>query len=470
MPCRFFAIIADMPVNSFENYPLSWIPPWRRGDAPAPTGPLYLALAAALEADIVSGRLPMGTKLPPQRELADYLDTNFTTLTRAYDLCRAKNLIYGVVGRGTFVAAPGEECRPASGKNLMDLGVVQAFPSAGGEEIVAAAREVLSRDSARTLFSYGNREGAPRHRRAGQMWLARWCINVPVGQVAVFPGVQSALAATLLSVFSVGDTLATDPFTYANLIHLARLAHVRLLPVLGDAQGMDPDELDAAARKHNLRGVFLMPECANPTTLTMDDARRDALTAVCARHNLIVLEDSATLDDAAAGRRTFFSRLPENTVHYAGSTRFLSPGLRVAFVAFPEALGARVLAGLHHTSIKASALDAEIVSELVLSGAAERVLAAKAKRAREANALFDRVFREPSALDDTRLFRTLPLPGTAGRGPEVEQKYRAAGVAVCHSDRFAVSRGSKEAFLRLSLSSAASSAQLAEALTRLSRV
>lgn len=459
-----------MPVNSFENYPLSWIPPWRRNEVPLPKGPLYLALAAALEADIASGRLPPGTKLPPQRELADYLDVNFTTLTRAYDLCRAKNLIYGVVGRGTFVAARGEEpVRPMSAETI-DLGVVQAFPAVGGEEIVAAAREVLSRESARTLFSYGHREGAPRHRRAGQMWLAQRGINVPVGQVAVFPGVQSALAATLLSVFSVGDTLATDPFTYANLIHLARLAHVRLLPIPGDARGMDPEALDEAARGGGLRGVFLMPECANPTTVTLDDARRDEIAAVCARHDLIVLEDSATLDAAAAGRRSLFARLPENTVHYAGSTRFLSPGLRVAFVAFPETLGGRVLAGLHHTSIKASALDAEIVSELILSGAAERVLAAKAGRARAANALFDRVFRRPSVPDDTRLFRMLPLPGTAGRGPEIEQKYRAAGVAVCHSDRFAVSRGAKAAFLRLSLSSAVSPAQLEEAFTRMARV
>ena len=82
-----------MPVNSFENYPLSWIPPWRRNEAPLPKGPLYLALAAALEADIASGRLPPGTKLPPQRELADYFDVDFTTLTREADLCRAKNLI-----------------------------------------------------------------------------------------------------------------------------------------------------------------------------------------------------------------------------------------------------------------------------------------------------------------------------------------------------------------------------------------
>ncbi|HBJ59450.1 MAG TPA: hypothetical protein DDY72_03125 [Verrucomicrobia bacterium] len=458
-----------MPVNSFENYKLNWIPPWRRGEAPAPTGPLYLALAAALEADILSGRLPTGTKLPPQRELADYLDVNFTTLTRAYDLCRSKNLIYGIIGRGTFVAARGEESVHPHAARLLDLGVVQAFPKVGEDEIVAAARAVLSRESARKLFSYANREGAPRHRRAGQIWLRRTGIDVPLEQIAVFPGVQSALATTLLSVFSVGDTLATDPFTYANLISLARLAHVKLLPIQNDDQGMIPDELAYAARKHNLRGVFLMPECANPTTITLDDNRRDELAKVCERHKLLILEDNATLDCTAAVRTPFQTRLPENVLHFSGSTRFISPGLRAAFVTYPKRFSERLLAGLHHTSIKASALDAEIISELTLSGEAERILAAKARLAKEANDIFDTCFHLPSTPGDTRLFRVYPLPGTEGHGPEVEEKYRAAGVIVCHSDRFSTMRLAKGAFLRLSLSSTPSFTQLKHALKKIER-
>ena len=64
-----------MPVNSFEHYPMSWAP----SRATLGPGPVYLALAARLERDIASGALPPGTRLPPQRELADYLDVNFPT-------------------------------------------------------------------------------------------------------------------------------------------------------------------------------------------------------------------------------------------------------------------------------------------------------------------------------------------------------------------------------------------------------
>ena len=59
-----------MPVNSFIDYPLSWAP----ARDTLGGGPVYLALAAALESDIRSSAIAPGTKLPPQRELADFLD------------------------------------------------------------------------------------------------------------------------------------------------------------------------------------------------------------------------------------------------------------------------------------------------------------------------------------------------------------------------------------------------------------
>ena len=83
-----------MPTNSFDNFYLSWTP-----ERSKLKRPYYLTLANALEADIISGKLAAGTKLPPQRELADFLDINFTTVTQAYNLCRERNLIYGITGK-----------------------------------------------------------------------------------------------------------------------------------------------------------------------------------------------------------------------------------------------------------------------------------------------------------------------------------------------------------------------------------
>ena len=74
-----------MPVNSFENYPMSWKP-----DITSMIPPLYKSLASALEEDIRNGILKPGDKLPPQRELADFLDINLSTITRAFKICELK--------------------------------------------------------------------------------------------------------------------------------------------------------------------------------------------------------------------------------------------------------------------------------------------------------------------------------------------------------------------------------------------
>lgn len=82
-----------MPINSFENYPMSWKP-----DLSNTKPPIYLALVRQLEDDIKAGALKPGTKLPPQRELADYLDINLSTVSRAFKICEQKGLLSASVG------------------------------------------------------------------------------------------------------------------------------------------------------------------------------------------------------------------------------------------------------------------------------------------------------------------------------------------------------------------------------------
>ncbi len=458
-----------MPINSFDNYPMSWRP----ARAALAAGPLYLALAAALERDVRTGALPAGTRLPPQRELADFLDVDFTTVTRAYNVCRAKGLVYGVVGRGTFVADAGEEnAANAAAKDVIDLGVVQAFPEIGAKSVVAAARTVLSRETATRLFTYDDRDGKLRHRVAGCRWLARCGVEAKEDLVSVFPGVQGAISTALLAAFNAGDAIAVDPFTYANLVSFARLSGTRLVPIENDEDGMLPEALGEAAAKRGVKGVFVMPNCANPTTRTLSEKRKDELAEVMARRGLLVLEDDASLDMrtkawTAFKRRPLQARIPKQVIYLSGTTRLISPGLRTAFVCAPRSVHDRLVAGLHHAAIKASALDAEILGELILSDEAEKILAAKAHMAAKANAIFDRVFEIRRAGDEHRLFRTMPLSGTSGRGQEIERQFLDAGVRVFHSDRYAVVRGAKDSFVRVSLCSAGSLSRLAQGLERL---
>ena len=206
-----------------------------------------------------------------------------------------------------------------------------------------------------------------------------------------------------------------------------------------------------------------MPTCANPTTATMSRRRKDDLSAVISNNGILVLEDDATLEPDGSG--TFHERLPMQTFHLTGSSRFLAAGLRVAFVLPPKEHIDKLLNAHHRLTIKASAFDTEIMSELILSGRAEKLISQKVGRAEEMNAVFNKIFPDiPRAFADKPFFRTIPLPSAHRNGPEIERELHSLGVRVCHSYRFAARKNPTAAFLRVSLSSIRSKAELICAL------
>ena len=449
-----------MPVNDYNRSPLSWMPLNTQISYPQ-----YLSLAALLERDILSGGLPVGTKLPPQRALADYLDINFTTVTRAYDLCREKGLIYGEVGRGTFVAPHPNLLN--SEKPAIELGVVLGFQHVT-RQIVEAARDVMTNRYCKDLFSYTERMGMAHQRSACVQWMLERGIETDIEHTTIFAGAQNAITTALLSLFRTGDILVTDMFTYSNLIHAAHLAHIRIIPVPGDNDGMHPDALDAICNKNPIRGIYLMPECANPTTITISESRRDALCDICKKHHLIIIEDDSSL--FASKSRSFYSRLPEQTIYIAATTRHIAAGLRISFACYPEQYKKALMDGLYTTSIKASALDAEILSQLIVSGKADEILKEKSQLAIRANRIYKIVFSEDTnSTSKYPFFRVHPL-NKSGNGPGIEQYILSQGIRVCHSYRFAVNRNAHPSFLRISLSSTSDLVQLEEGLRRLKEI
>ncbi|MBE6403905.1 MAG: PLP-dependent aminotransferase family protein [Lentisphaerae bacterium] len=448
-----------MPTNSFEHFYLSWTP-----DKSRIKRPYYLALANALEADIVSGKLSSGTKLPPQRELADYLDLNFTTVTQAYNLCRERNLIYGVTGRGTFVAAmPGNNYsrKISQTQDVIELGLLRGFDRIKAP-IIEASKNVLTKGYIEELYSYTDAAGHLHQRAAGAHWMKQMDVCTDSEHTAIFSGAQNIISAAMLSLFKIGDKIAIDEYTYSNLLGTAHLSHIRLIPVRGDADGMMPDELEYRCKKDGINGIFLMPNCANPTTCTIPENRKDELSEVIARYGLILIEDDNTgIPQTGAGNyHSMFFRLPEQTIYICNSTMALCNGLRVAFAAFPENFRVPLLNALFHLNIKTSSLDAEIMTELILSGKAAKILEQKAELACERNRIFDRYFPEAAKPGTpAAFFRWLPLPEMTMDEMEIEHQLLLRKVSVYCSYRFTVTRG-PYSFMRLAISSPPDTTQL----------
>ena len=73
------------------------------------TTPLYLEVKAAIELEILSGRIPPGQKLPSIRILADQHSVNSNTVQRALAGLRETGLVTGSRGEALRVLADTEQ-------------------------------------------------------------------------------------------------------------------------------------------------------------------------------------------------------------------------------------------------------------------------------------------------------------------------------------------------------------------------
>ena len=455
-----------MPFNSFLNYPMSWKPERSRLKRP-----IYLSLAEMLEEDIAAGFLPPGTKLPPQRELADFLDINFTTVTRTYRLCELKGLIYAVTGSGTFVSPNASKSVTISAENLaassIDLGFVGSFEQCN-EMINDTIVSIMKKRRFSELLDYEYPTGMPHHKAAAVNWLKNMGMHTDPDHLAIASGTLNAIALALFALFEPGNRIAVDTYAFVNFIELAKMHHLQLVPINGDQEGMLAEELEAQHRIKPVHGVFLSPSCCNPTTVMISERRKTALAEVIGRCGMILIEDdihaflSAGIIEDYRGPISRF--LPEQSVYISGTSKPLCSGLRVAYLVYGDRFRDPLLTALFNVNVKTSSLDAEIITELILSGKAGEITERKRALSREMNDLYFQFFPDRKGIGHPLSFyRWLPVQDTR-RGSEVERELLDAGIRVYHSDRFLSGPRKAENYLRVSLATVREKERLREAL------
>ncbi|MEA5003026.1 MAG: PLP-dependent aminotransferase family protein [Christensenella sp.] len=443
---------------------LSWQPALDKENKP-----IYMEIVNALRHDIKRGVLQPGDKLPPQRELADFLGINLSTVTRAFKICEQRGLIFATVGKGTFISSDvlvSEATTTADGTsapNLIDLGMILPLHDKD-QYIIEAMRHVASGPDVEDCLSYGAPQKKAADCELGVAWLQKMHFSVTPEHIFVVSGVQNALAIILTSLFSAGDKIATDRFTYTGFKNLANMLGIRLVPVDMDKDGMDANELRRVCRSDKVKGIYLMAECQNPTACCMPRARREQIAQVIRENGLILLEDDTYAFLNNTGLKPISAHVPEQSVYISGTSKALSAGLRVAFLAVAQAFRARIDLGIRNINLMTSHFNTEIVAHLVRTGAADEIIRKKRLEAQARCALAQEIFEGFDLRGTHRdYFRWLILPpGVHGRDFEAQAKGR--GVNVFCAEKFVVGSDFPFDAVRVSLSAAPTREQLRHGL------
>jgi DNA-binding transcriptional MocR family regulator len=358
---------------------LAWTPSIPDGDAP-----LYERLVAVLRADIASGALAAGVRLPPQRELAYRLGVGLGTVTRAYVEAERAGLVSAHVGRGSFVNAPAEH-RPYEREGPINLAQNIAPQAPAGARLPEALARLRRRPDLLEHLAYAPPAGHDAQRRAGAAWLSRTSSYETVDwrRLICCAGAQQGLALALGALLQPGDAVLTECLAYHGLKTLARHSGWRVGGLAMDHEGLRPDAFEAAILATGARVLAVLPTLQNPTGRIMSLARREAIVAIAREHDVTIVEDDIYGAYAEGAPPPFAMLAPERTFHVSGVSKTLAPGLRAGFLVAPAAeTFERVLEAVRVATYAPPAFGGLIATQWIEDGSADDILAETRDEAR----------------------------------------------------------------------------------------
>lgn len=429
---------------------ISWLPNLSNKNEP-----LYISIADCIEEDIKKGMLEGGFRLPPQRIIANYLGINHTTVTRAYKLCEEKGLIKGITGKGTYVtsyAGIPQNLLSNSHSNIIDMGMVLPLHESNGL-LESFLREIYYNMDYNDILSYVPPEGHIKHRYIASQWLKQYDLDYSVDQIIITSGAQNALAVVLTSLFKRGDRILVDEYTYTGLITLSKLLGIILIPVKTLDDGIDIGELTAACDRENAKGIYLIPDCHNPTTAVLSYEKRQAIGEIIQKYNLLLIEDNPFIYTAQeGGHKPICMYAKDHGIFIASTSKSINPTFRVSYLATPKKYTDDLIHGVNNLTWMASPLNAEILSQILSTSKYSQIVTNNLSVLRQRNRIVDQILGGFNLKSHTTaLFRYLILPPTIS-DKDIEHSCLIQGVQVFSAKRFAASTHRASDAIRISVS------------------
>jgi DNA-binding transcriptional MocR family regulator len=457
-----------MPINSFENYPMSWRPSIDKTKKP-----IYQALARQLEQDILNGVLLPGTKLPPQRELADYLDLNLSTISKAFKVCGLKGLLSASVGSGTFVSYDAlsnayllEKTEP---KHLIEMGATLP-DNASFEPLLLQLKSMLQETDYEKWFGYGREGESLWQKDAAIKLIRRGGFETTVDRILFANGGQNAIAATLASLCKPGDRIGVDDHTYPGLKTVAAMLSVQIVPIKSENYEMTPLAFEDACKNDNIKGIYLIPDYHNPTATYMSVENRTMIAVIAKKYNQFIIEDASYHLLGQKPLPAIASFAPEQVIYIASLSKTFAPGLRLAYVAVPSQFEGPISKALYNLNITVSPLLAELTARTIVSNQFENLIEGHREQTIRRNQVVDRYLADYTCLgDETGIFRWLLLPGKI-TGAEFESLAAKQGVQVYAAERFVVGNSCPERAVRVSVCAPKTLEELEQGLIILKRL
>ncbi|MCI4459760.1 MAG: PLP-dependent aminotransferase family protein [Acidilobus sp.] len=201
-------------------------------------------------------------------------------------------------------------------------------------------------------------------------------------RVAVTTGSQEAIYLLAMTLINPKDAIIVENPTYLAALNVFRYYGAELVSVPIDENGMKTELLEdkikeAKSKGLNVKLVYTVATCHNPTGVIMPDDRRKELLEVASKYDLLVIEDDPysffIFDEVPfTPLKTLDS---EGRVIYLGTfSKILAPGLRLGYMVADGQITRMVELAKQMVDLHSSTLSQYIALYALKEGVVEKTI------------------------------------------------------------------------------------------------
>jgi DNA-binding transcriptional MocR family regulator len=324
-------------------------------------GPAYVSLASGLRGLALDGRLPVGSRVPSERELASALAVARNTVTAAYDVLRQEGYLRSDHGAGSRIAIPAAvPARPDAPADavddVLDL-TVASLPAPGVlldavERATMALRPLLAGHGLYPLGLPALRESVSRH-------LSGRGLATSPEQVLITNGAMHGWDLILRTLARPGDRVLVEQPTYPAVLDAVLGHRLRPMALPVTAAGWDLPTAIAPL-------VHITPDGQNPTGLLASNAQREQLHRALRGATVVVDETFADLVLEGSPPRPM-AALDRSIVTLGSMSKAFWAGLRVGWVRTDPDLVTRLAQARSAQDLAGPVLEQLVAVELLES-------------------------------------------------------------------------------------------------------
>lgn len=258
-----------------------------------PTKPVYEALAERIRLLIIDGRIPVGTRLPSERELAGQAGRSRTTIVASYQALRDAGYLVSHQGSGSRVVLPETGGEGSAGAGPIDFARAVPPPVDGLRDIFARVSdrmvEALDGPGFDLLGSLGLRAAIARR------YTNRGLPTAP-DQIMVTMGGQHAISLIAHTLLVRADVALIEAPTYPHAADALRRAGARLVTTPVTTEGWDIEHVIQTLTAVRPALAYLVPDFHNPTGASMPPEARARVAEAARASGTALLVDETTAD------------------------------------------------------------------------------------------------------------------------------------------------------------------------------